>query len=219
MAGKSVEPQSYNLVTVFFSDIVGFTSMCAVSSAMEVVSFLNDLYSLFDDIIRMYDVYKVSRGTRLSLPLCRFNLSMLRWKPSGMPTWSPVACPSPMATSTPLKYPQWLCISWVPSRSSESTTCRLRPWPSASEYTQVGNSRKRSWGWRPPTETVGSLGPVVAGVVGTAMPRYCLFGDTVNMASRMESNSSREWKFEWKIQPSVTATLSILSSSVMNNYL
>lgn len=49
----------FNIVTIFFCDIVGYTSMAGGMSPIQVMKTLNELYIEFDKIVAKHQVYKV----------------------------------------------------------------------------------------------------------------------------------------------------------------
>nr|CAD2184540.1 unnamed protein product [Meloidogyne enterolobii] len=146
-AGRPVLPQYYSNTTVLFSDIRGFTRIASTSTPIQVVSFLNDLFSGFDAIIAKHDAYKVE------------TIGDAYMIVSGVPRENGNA------------HVQHIADIGLKMRSFVSNF-KLAHKPDEIMMVRIGFHS----------------GPVAAGVVGLAAPRYCLFGDTVNFASRMESS-------------------------------
>ncbi|XP_074662616.1 atrial natriuretic peptide receptor 1-like [Tubulanus polymorphus] len=148
-SGQNVQPEMFDNVTVYFSDIVGFTQISAQSQPIQVVDLLNDLYTMFDGVIEKFDVYKVE------------TIGDAYMVVSGLPRRNGnfhAAAIADMALNL---------LSMV-------LTFRIRHMPRVQLQVRIGLH----------------TGPCCAGVVGHSMPRYCLFGDTVNTASRMESTGA-----------------------------
>ncbi|CAH1108833.1 unnamed protein product [Psylliodes chrysocephalus] len=57
--GETIEAKTHEDVTMLFSDIVGFTSICATATPMMVINMLQNLYNKFDTFCGQIDVYKV----------------------------------------------------------------------------------------------------------------------------------------------------------------
>jgi len=57
--GRAVEPMIHPNVTMFFSDIVGFTSICKNLYPWEVIAMLNRLYSVMDFLAKKFQLFKI----------------------------------------------------------------------------------------------------------------------------------------------------------------
>uniref|UniRef100_A0A8C2TCT9 Guanylate cyclase n=1 Tax=Coturnix japonica TaxID=93934 RepID=A0A8C2TCT9_COTJA len=141
-----VEPELFEEVTIYFSDIVGFTTLCKYSTPMEVVDMLNDIYKNFDHILDHHDVYKVETIGDA-----------------------------------------YMVVSGLPKRNGNRHAVDISMM-ALDILSFIGSFELRHLPGLPVWIRIGiHSGPCAAGVVGIKMPRYCLFGDTVNTASRMES--------------------------------
>ena len=59
-SGRTVQPEAFDSASVLFTDIVHFTVIASHSNPVQIVSFLNQIYSDFDNIIASADAYKVN---------------------------------------------------------------------------------------------------------------------------------------------------------------
>ncbi|XP_052100796.1 guanylate cyclase soluble subunit beta-2-like [Mytilus californianus] len=145
LAGRTVDAEKFENVTILFSDIVTFTNIASACTPMDIVNLLNNLYQRFDNLTTVHNVYKVE------------TIGDAYMVVSGVPT----------RTTTHAENVANFSLDMVNEAGKVQS-------PATGQSIQI---------------RVGfHSGSVVAGVVGLKMPRYCLFGDTVNTSSRMESH-------------------------------
>jgi len=137
----------YSQATIFFCDVVNYSSLRDKLSPVEVMKLLNEIYSSFDEIVEKYGIYKVETIGDSYMAV---------------------------AGATDKMYPQ---------ESAEKIALLAIDVVKCVENFKSSDEDKIS------VRCGISSGPVIAGVVGSDMPRYCFFGDTVHTASRMESSS------------------------------
>ena len=148
--GEKIEPDYRECVTIFFSDIVGFTEICSMIDASKVSQMLDRLYTAFDALLDEHRIFKVETIGDAYMAVT----NLVEDQPND----------------------HALRIAHFAIHAIEAAN-RISIDPQRADMGTI-NIR------------VGfHSGPVVANVVGTRNQRYCLFGDTVNTASRMEANS------------------------------
>lgn len=149
-AGKKIDAESHEIVTIVFSDIVGFTTISQRFSAMKVSTMLDRLYQAFDEVAQKYHIFKVETIGDAYMGVTNLDGSEF---------------------------------------DTHAKQCALYAQDAIRAASQIViDEDDPSLGCVQIRVGINS-GPVVSNVIGSLNPRYGLFGDTVNTASRMESHS------------------------------
>jgi hypothetical protein len=64
--GKPVPPEFFSNVSIFFSDVVGFTNISAAVEPLQVIRLLNTLFTVMDYVTSLFPLYKVETYVRIS---------------------------------------------------------------------------------------------------------------------------------------------------------
>jgi len=143
--GEASEAKEYENVTVFFSDIAGFTVLSGRTSTKDMMASLNKLWVQYDLLAKKWGIYKVETIGDAFLGV------------SG-------------------------CPDIVSDHAARCVNFSIDIMQMVSTFRTVTDE--------PIQIRIGlNSGPVTAGVLGDMNPHWCLVGDTVNSASRMESSS------------------------------
>lgn len=166
VSGEEMIADEFESASILFADITGFSSMAAHLAPSEVVSLLNELFTVFDDLVEERGLEKIK------------TIGDAYMVAAGVP---------------------------VARDDHARAICDL----ALAMQSRVSN---RKFADRNLAMRIGvASGPVTAGIIGHKKFSYDLWGDTVNLASRMESTgipgkiqvpaSTRElaepW-FEWE---------------------
>lgn len=129
--------ERYKMVTIFFSDIVGYTKMSSEMTPAEVMKMLNDLYVKFDELAEKHKIFKVETIGDAYIAI----------------GGAPKTCPGPEAAERVALF-ALAVIEMVKNFRTDA---------GEQVFIRAGLA----------------TGPCVAGVVGTSLPKYTIFGDTV----------------------------------------
>lgn len=168
---EPIEPQLFPEVTVIFVQVCDFAGLCSRMSPESVVQLLNVIYVELDRLSDLLCVYKVETVGDVYMAV--------------------VGCPVAIHNHADIAAHFALSAQASIHQMQDHLTSILREnrKTATGEITKIDSSccSLVSYKARVKIRIGLNSGPIRAGVVGLDKPRFKLFGDTVNTASRMES--------------------------------